>query len=100
MVVHSGPTVYENCCGQLLHHSPHLAHVLVVNQLVQSRDKLGSEVSAMRQCRFLHTTRFGPDVVASTLCCEEDSRPKLLIVEEAQLTLQLWPIACSPPLLS
>ena len=89
MVVHRGPTVSENCCDQILHHRPHLPHVLVVNQLVQSRDKLGSEVSAMRQCRFLHSTRFGPDVVASTLYCEEDGRPNLLIVEEVQLTLQL-----------
>ena len=45
MVVHSGPTVAENCCGQLLRHSPHLPHVLVVNELVQSRDKLGREVT-------------------------------------------------------
>ena len=83
MVVHRGPTVAENCCGQLLRHSPHLPHVLVVNQLVQSRDKFGSEVSAMRQCRFLHITSLGPDVVASTFCCEEDGLPNLLIVEEA-----------------
>ena len=31
----------------------------------------------MRQCWFLHTTRFGPDVVTSTLCCEEDDLPNL-----------------------
>ena len=83
MLVHIGPPVSENCGGHLLLHSPHLPHVLVVKRLVQSRDKLGSEVSAMRQCRFLHITRLGPDVVASTLCCEEDSLPNLLIVEEA-----------------
>ena len=54
----------------------------LVNQIVQSRDKIDGEVSVMSQCRFLHTPRFGPDVVASTLCCEEDGLPNLLIVEE------------------
>ena len=40
-------------------------------------------VGVMRRCRFLHITRLGPDVVASTLCCEEDDLLNLLIVEGA-----------------
>ena len=47
------------------------------------RGWFGSEVSVMRQCRFLHITRLGLDVVDSTLWCEGDGLPNLLIIEEA-----------------
>ncbi len=59
----------------LVSYRPHLPHVLVVNQLVQSRDELGSEVSTMSQCRFLHITRLGPDVVASTRSPTPQEKP-------------------------
>jgi hypothetical protein len=59
-------------------------------------DKFGSEKGAVRQGGFLDTTRFGPDVVLSTLCCHADGLPKLLIVKksswEDQPTRQFWSI--------
>ena len=83
MVVHSGPPVTEHCCGQVARHFPHLPHVLVVDQLVESWDKLRGEEGAVWQCGFLNTTRFGPDVVLTTLCCHEDGLANLRIIEEA-----------------
>ena len=83
MVVDSGPPVAEHCDGQVLCHCPHLPHVLVVIQLVEFWDKSGGEKGVVCQCGFLNTTRFGPDVVLSTLSCHEDGLPNLHIVEEA-----------------
>ena len=42
MVVDIGPSVTENRCCHLCHF-PHLPHVLVINELVEFRDKFGSE---------------------------------------------------------
>jgi hypothetical protein len=83
MVVDSGPSMAENCSCQLFRHFPHLAHVLVINVLVEFWDKFGSEKGAVWQGGFLDTTRFGPDVVLSALCCHADGLAKLLIVEKA-----------------
>jgi len=83
MVVDSGPSVAENCSCQLFRHFPHRAHVLAINELVEFRDKFGSEIRAVRQRGVLDTTRFGPDVVLSTLCCHADGLPNLLIVKKA-----------------
>jgi len=66
---------------QVVCHFPHLPHVLVVNQLVEFWDKFGGEEGSVWQCGILNTsstTRFGPDVVLSTLtyhtvgngCCD------------------------------
>ncbi len=83
MVVDSGPSVAENCSRQFFRHFPHLGHVLVINELVDFRDKFGSEIRVVHQRGFLDTTRFGPDVVLSTLCCHADGLPNLLIVKKA-----------------
>jgi hypothetical protein len=83
MVVDSGPSVAKNCSHQLFRHFPHLDHVLAINKLVEFRDKFGSEIRVVRQCGFHDTTRFGPDVVLSTLCCHADGLPNLLIVKKA-----------------
>ena len=56
---------------------------LAINELVEFRDKFGSEIRAVRQRGFLDTTRFGPDVVLSTLCCHADGLPNLLVVKKA-----------------
>ena len=82
MVGDSGPSVAENCCGQFLRHFPHLDHILVINQLVEFGDKFGSEIRTVWQRGFFDTTRFGPDVALTTLCCHEDGL-NLLIVKEA-----------------
>ena len=69
--------------GVKRYHFPHLPHVLVVNQLVKFWDKFGREKGEMWQCDFLNTTRFGHDVVLSTLSCHEDDLTNLLIVKKA-----------------
>ena len=60
--------------GQVCRHWPDLPHVLVINQLVEFWDKFGGEEGEVWQCGFLNTTRFGPDVLLSTLCCHEDGQ--------------------------
>ncbi len=55
MVVDNGPSVVENYTCQLFHHVPHLAHVLVINEIVEFWDKFGSEKGAVRKRGFLDT---------------------------------------------
>ncbi len=40
------------------------------------------EEGAVWKCGFLNTTRFGPDVVLTTLCCHEDGLVNLRIIKE------------------
>ena len=46
-VVDNGPSVVENCSFQLVHHFPHLPHVLVIYELVKFWDKFRSEKGAV-----------------------------------------------------
>jgi hypothetical protein len=80
---HEALDVAEHYCGHVAHHFPHLPHVLVVDQMVEFWDMLRGEEGVVCQCGFLNTTRFGPDVVLTTLCCHEDGLANLRIIKEA-----------------
>ncbi len=51
--------------------------------LVALPNKISLEIRAVWQPGFLNTTRFGPDVVLTTICCHEDGPVNLLIVKSA-----------------